>query len=58
MAPQQTPAAPADRLRLSRGWRWGAWLATAGLLGVGFWAWRQPDMVMLWETFLTLCGVR
>ncbi|MCK9513636.1 MAG: hypothetical protein M0R28_20765 [Pigmentiphaga sp.] len=45
-------------LQLSRGWRWALYGVVAVVLGLAFAGYQSANMVLLWETFLTLCGVR
>lgn len=43
-------------LQLPRPWRWAAYLVLALVLAAGFAAYLKPDMVVMWDTLLTLCG--
>ena len=43
-------------LQLSRGWRWTIYIGVAVLLGVGFWGYLSPTLVLSWETLVALCG--
>ncbi|MGE4335251.1 MAG: hypothetical protein AB7E55_04650 [Pigmentiphaga sp.] len=56
--PSEAMGQPEGGLQLSRSWRWTLYGAVAVVLGLAFAAYRSADMVLLWETFLTLCGVR
>ncbi len=42
---------------LPRRLRWLLWGVVAALLAFGAWAYNTPTMVVMWDTFLTLCGL-
>lgn len=43
-------------LQVSGRWRWAAYVVLGVVLLAGFVAYLQPDMVVMWDTLLTLCG--
>ena len=54
-SPASRPVAPVRRAaRL--GWHIAAGLGLVVVLGVAFWGYLTPDMVLNWESVASLCG--